>query len=528
MSFIYTAEQQAIIHYKGPLLVVRAGAGCTKTSTLEAFARHSPEERMFYLVFGKTNQTEAQERFRGTRVVSRTQHAIALARCGLNIKHKITDNYRLTEIKQFLGLKDWALTSQVLEAFNFYLVSQLTEISSIPGINENTQRHVTQLWNAARDPESKFPCRPDVYLKHYCMMPPELHQWFSTILLDEGQDTNPVISDWIMKQQTRKIIVGDDFQQLFRFRGAGNFLVDAVKNHKADSLTLTQSFRFGETIAKVANAILRLHQQKTNSEKFSLKGLPTLPSFVYASKPESWNGKTYTALHRSVAGTLQTALENDTLSLFWLGGFAKYRMQEVLDVYHLSIGEFDKIVRKKLLVESKNIGQYKAMAEQTQDHEQRRILKLLDTYGRKLPSLLKDVEKRTVTDISKADIVLGTLHSAKGLEFPRVHLFDDHMDLKDVFSKGDIGIIRDELNLLYVGATRAIEELVCNKSILYILATDPLSEQILTPTPSPLSTKDVKQNTLSTPPSAVVKKRNPIRNTEPTRTWSITTIQDED
>ncbi|MHB9800815.1 hypothetical protein ACYCAX_23780 [Pseudomonas sp. MT3] len=57
-------------------------------------------------------------------------------------------------------------------------------------------------------------------------------------------------------QQARKIFVGDQWQQIYRWRGAENALDQQVEAG-ADVMYLTNSFRFGPMIAGVANAILR-------------------------------------------------------------------------------------------------------------------------------------------------------------------------------------------------------------------------------------------------------------------------------
>ncbi|MFU7557039.1 UvrD-helicase domain-containing protein, partial [Pseudomonas paraeruginosa] len=44
------------------------------------------------------------------------------------------------------------------------------------------------------------------------------------MLLDEGQDINPVIADIAHWQRIRMAIVGDPHQQLYRFRGAEDAL----------------------------------------------------------------------------------------------------------------------------------------------------------------------------------------------------------------------------------------------------------------------------------------------------------------
>lgn len=517
-----TAEQDKIIQYSGDLLVVKAGAGCAKTSTLERIAQNRASERMLYLVFGKANQKEAEKKFAGTRVASRTQHAIALSRCGLNIQHKLTENYRLTDIKNFLKIKDWALAQYISDLFNEFLISDIESISKIPGASSKDKALLTSIWDAARDGGTPFPCKPDVYLKHYCLQPPELHTWFSTILLDEAQDTNPVVSDWIMRQKTKKIIVGDDHQQLFRFRGAGNFLESAVKKYQADTLTLTQSFRYGQPIAAIANLILSLKARLMQSEALILKGNPKVMSEIYSSRVSANTEKEVeTVLHRTVAGTLQTALDNPKKKLYWIGGMARYRMQEVLDVFYFSNGQSEKISRKKLLTEYKSFKEYRHIAEVSQDVEQKRILKLVDTHGRSLEEKLLALSGRSVKEASLGELAIGTVHAAKGLEFDIVRLAEDFRSLADLIEQDDKGVLSDELNILYVAVTRAIKKLTLNNELMSLCLKDPkIAAQIKM---AATSTNNTHLNSASRPTQSPPKI---VRREGEGRTFTPATLRD--
>ena len=66
------------------------------------------------------------------------------------------------------------------------------------------------------------------------------------ILLDEAQDTNPVVLDVLRRQSAQMVYVGDKYQQIYEWRGA----VNAMEQMATDGVTyLTMSFRFGPVIA---------------------------------------------------------------------------------------------------------------------------------------------------------------------------------------------------------------------------------------------------------------------------------------
>ena len=73
-------------------------------------------------------------------------------------------------------------------------------------------------------------------------------------MYDEAQDINPVMAK-VMREQTniQSVFVGDSNQAIYGFRGA----IDELDNITADyDLPITETFRFGEDIAGIANRFL--------------------------------------------------------------------------------------------------------------------------------------------------------------------------------------------------------------------------------------------------------------------------------
>jgi superfamily I DNA/RNA helicase len=102
------------------------------------------------------------------------------------------------------------------------------------------------------DRRDKMPLGHDGYLKLWAMSEPELS--FEYILLDEAQDTNPVVLDVLMKQPAQLVYVGDKHQQIYEWRGAINAMEQITGLQES---YLTQSFRFGQAIADAASLVLR-------------------------------------------------------------------------------------------------------------------------------------------------------------------------------------------------------------------------------------------------------------------------------
>merc|ERR1719483_1515298 len=68
---------------------------------------------------------------------------------------------------------------------------------------------------------------------------------------------NPCMLSVCLQQKCPKIVVGDQYQQIYSFRGAVNALDLVLKSDRTSVKTnyfLTQSFRFGPEIAFLANS----------------------------------------------------------------------------------------------------------------------------------------------------------------------------------------------------------------------------------------------------------------------------------
>lgn len=122
----------------------------------------------------------------------------------------------------------------------------------------------------------------------------ELHLFTEDILLDEAQDTNPVVLDVLRKQPAQMIYVGDKYQQIYEWRGA----VNAMEKIETQGETyLTTSFRFGPAIAEWASKLLLLL-----GEKRPLKGNIAVKSRVGSVEPR-------TILARTNATTIAAIIE---------------------------------------------------------------------------------------------------------------------------------------------------------------------------------------------------------------------------
>src|SRR5699024_7130148 len=166
---------------------------------------------------------------------------------------------------------------------------------------------------------------------------------YDTILFDEAQDANPATSHIVLNQKCRKILVGDPHQQIYSFRGA-----DDALNHPllkdSDRLSLTNSWRFGPAVAKVANEVLYAKR-----EPLQVKGLGSEDEV--ASAIDGRFNSNVTVLHRTRAGTISSALSymQEGKKVYWIGGISSYGLDALVDLYYLKEHELKNIKDRKLV-----------------------------------------------------------------------------------------------------------------------------------------------------------------------------------
>lgn len=491
----WTDEQYPIIQSKARKISVQAYAGTGKTTTLVGYSEANPGDRICYIAFNKDVVKAAKGRF-PRNVTSITSHGLAFRAIGSQYQHKLANNLRLTEISKVLNSRNWELVRDVFDTVNNFLCSPDSDfvIAHFPRFKGQTLNsrqlmhvsavidHARRLWGrmcAINDQEVRI--THDGYLKLWLLSNPNISRSYTTILLDEAQDTNKLLSQFVHQQYLngcKVVVVGDKHQQLYRFRGADNaleesWLADAEKHR------LTQSWRFGFGVAHVANAILSLKDERIPLQGFGER------TQIKRSLPAGLDHRTY--LCRTVAGVIEAALsclpkEGEggkpvksavDEKIYWVGGIDGYKLNDILDLYWFSIKRNDKIKGFQLTKDYPNFMNYREIADATQDNEMVRSLRILDTYKDTLPDKIKALEKCSVGDEMSASVTLSTGHKAKGLEWPAVEIWEDFsfdpFEEREEGEEVDPARRDDELNLYYVVATRAMQYLALCSMMISIM-----------------------------------------------------------
>lgn len=462
-SFPPTAEQSAIIDAfsTGDNMLIEAGAGTGKTSTLRLVAE-STDRMGTYVVYNKAAQLDAKASFPGN-VDCRTAHSLAYGGMmrqpnGKQITaraHKRESVPSRTLIRP-LGIPagyesgeqfipDWVIASCAVAAVKNFANSADDEITAyhVPpqdGLDDQKSfkafvvPFAKKVWEDVQKPNGFAKVTPDHYLKMWALTRPSIKGEF--IMLDEAQDTNPVLLRVIADQTQQQVIVGDRCQQLYAWRGAVNAMTDFEAKH---NLVLSQSFRFGPAVAENANKFLDLLRAPLR-----LIGFDKIDSKIAdapLTDPDA-------ILCRTNATVIQHAMAHQAKGkrVAIVGGTAEIEMftkgaRDLQQGRSASCAE---------LAAFKSWSQVQAYAGTDEGADMRVKVKLITDYG------VEDILAVCLASVSEqtADIIVTTAHKSKGREWNRVKIAEDFEPPKEGTEPSHA-----DLCLAYVAVTRAKLEL---------------------------------------------------------------------
>lgn len=253
-----TSEQQSALEAfaTGEDVVITAGAGTGKTSTLRLLAQSRPGSRGLYLAFNKAIATEAGASFPRS-VQARTAHSLAFGwarrdAVAAGVLERLNARRRSPEeVIDFLDLGPMKVPTvagestftaravyrwvgEILTAFQQSADVELDPARHrphIPGVSADVLAEITgqlqtpavRAWEEMLDPQGGIlPVTHATYLKLWGLAAPRLPGDF--VLFDEAQDASPVIAAVVTAQECQRVMVGDPAQAIYRFTGA----VDAM------------------------------------------------------------------------------------------------------------------------------------------------------------------------------------------------------------------------------------------------------------------------------------------------------------
>jgi len=220
--------------------IIRARAGCAKTSSLTEGFRYAPEDNILYAVFNTRNKDEAKEKIRDTRVDIRTFHSLGFSyvkRAWRTARPDTTDGVEYDRIAKIVGQQtpdDVFSAVFRLVAFAKSTCVGLPEVSTLRDIADLRGFDAPQFeqpeaggWNLMkiaksalevleesleRDPEGRISFGDMIWL-------PVAKDWvaprYDLIAADEYQDLTQVQTELVKRAiigRGRMCVVGDDRQ----------------------------------------------------------------------------------------------------------------------------------------------------------------------------------------------------------------------------------------------------------------------------------------------------------------------------
>ena len=514
-----TVEQEHAIEAfrAGGSLKINAYAGTGKTSTLQMLS-HATGRRGLYIAFNKSIVNDAKAKF-ADNVECSTIHSLAHRSVQKQFRanhHKMTGKVNAHRLAELLDLrKEWRVdadhvlgpveqASLVLKTLTRYMQSAEPEIlrSHVPRlgklmtasresmqlIEEVAVRGANHVWHRMTQPDDLVPLGFDGFLKLWALSNPKIAADF--ILLDEAQDTTPVVLGVLEKQSAQMIYVGDKYQQIYEWRGA----VNAMDRVTADSTTfLTQSFRFGEEIAQAASKILTLL-----GEDKPLTGNPKVSSHIGRTEPRTILGRTNASTFRALTNAIECGQKP-----YLVGGKSEYfellrGVKQLKDGKRSTVDEFFGFRNWREVVE---------FSKTPEGAQLQTFINLVETRGEEnlIWALDQTVEEKD------SDIVVSTAHKAKGREWSKVLLMDDF--LKSAQHKDNRPTPEyepSELQLFYVAMTRAQYELEIDPTLMPLIGLR---------APPPLPREMDRDESIRQFWEQKSRERNDGTNWEPPRDW---------
>lgn len=464
-SYAPTSEQQAVIEAatEGHNLVIQAGAGTGKTSTLKMIAAAQGHAKSgLYIAYNRAIANEAAAAFPSS-VQCRTAHSLAMAAVGRNYRHRLNGPRQPGKrAAELLGIRTWLdlgplkvnpsqqarITLETVARF-CYSADTAIDVHHVPrqtgtsvddhlAIQRVVLPFARKAWDDIQSTDGRLRFEHDHYLKIWSLTSPELAA--DVIMLDECQDSNPMIAHLVQSQDhAQQIAVGDSSQQLYAWRGA----VDALTEWPADRrLYLSQSWRFGPRIAEEANKWLGLLPTPLR-----LTGNPQLASQITRiERPDAilcrTNAEAMGRVMKLLAGGATVALVG--------GGAAIKRLAEA--AADLKNGR--RTAHPELFLFA-NWGQVQEFAEESAGRDLKPLVDLIDTHG--AYAIIAAAE--SLSDEQRADVTVSTAHKAKGREWGSVLIADDFPE-PERDDDGEWKTVPDaDAMLAYVSVTRAMYRL---------------------------------------------------------------------
>lgn len=447
-------------------MVIEAGAGVGKTFTIVEGSNRIDATKIGFLCFNKSIQKELSDRL-PQNVEAKTFHALgfaAIRAAGIRTKvnnyktKNIIDDYHGKDFNSFplaklIGLMKGSMVDAhdlrsirfLIDKYNIEFESSREEdmaIDSIPDIMDEClkQTHVIDFDDMIWLPLQKNLPFPS----------------FDVLFVDEAQDFNEMQRELIFRcvKNGRCIVVGDPNQAIYGFRGADSNSMNIFKeqllktNRGVSEFPLSLTWRCPKSVVAEANRYVKdfncLETAEQGAVKVNAPFKPVEGDMVLCRYNAPLVGAFYDLI---LQGKSAYVLGRDMTK-----GLVNY-VNKITRNKNMGTKEFTQLLENDFNVSYNRLMKADKINQANTLEDKYNCVKIFAARADTVGGILEEI-KRVFDNNEKGEIMLSTVHKAKGLEADNVYILaTERMPHPKATNP------REERNICYVAITRAKKNL---------------------------------------------------------------------
>lgn len=470
---VWSSQQDAIFAWgmalkPGKHLLVRARAGTGKSTSIEEMVNRAPERKILVCAFNREIAQSMQKRFPfGGRVDCKTLHGLGLR----FIKYAWGKQVR-AESDGEKGKRALSLSRKAAPDAPEHIVKLITRLhtktrelepvakaAEVQGIawrfdmvpDDGDDWTLDMVVAAVLRALEFAKARVDVIDFADMIFLPCVHNmpkpWYEMVVVDEAQDmTAPQL--WLARRACRSngriVIVGDDRQAIYAFRGADSGSLDRLKEElQAEEMGLTATYRCGKRIVALAQQLVpdyvcgASHEGEiVKRDEESMLDEAREGDFILSRL----NAPLVTICMQLLKRGVRARVKGRDIGKGIIALIRKLHAPTVADVPAL----LEARTQKELVAASDITDEDMRAAREQFVRDQQGIVLALMQGAQSVDELCRRCDELFSDDAELGAVMCSSVHKAKGLEAERVYL------LEGTFRRHG-----EEDNLCYVAITRA-------------------------------------------------------------------------
>jgi len=446
--------------------------GAGKTTFATELAQYVAREDVLYLSFGRENTLGARARL-GKNVTCMNFHVFAKKEMNIQ-SNRIIPSFTMDHLRKTLKkMAEPAINLKMLEAIvtlnalycnsahTFKSIHYLFNVKNMfPAMPRDEQAQVIatyiRYWKALWIEGCRYGVTHDMYLKAFATK--GLLISYTRIIIDEAQDLNECMFQLLDRlsadnPKTQLIYLGDPCQQIFGFRGVSERFVEEQFN-----FSLNRTHRFGRDVCRLLNRFMGSQNISYYTPMTSRKNDTTIATALSFNNIVAMakSGKRITYISRlniTLWHLLKHLAEHD-IKFAILGGLQQSEvnfLKSLHDFYITGRSTHPQLRRRRY-------DDYKQQLKMNNERPAYMACKFIETITGDANAIFDKIAK-SFTDQKSAQVLLSTVHQAKGLQFNHLTLAHDFHACVDEKTGQPIVMPREECHLLYTAITRVKKSL---------------------------------------------------------------------